>query len=306
MSRNTVEPEAVGPVISRLIGGLGNQMFQYAAGRAAALRCGAALKLDLSGFDAYFKRRYELGTFPIQATVASDVDLARFGRSSKDQSPRLDRVRRLLRVGARAGPWPTYRERHFHFDPAVTQLRAPVYLDGYWQSQKYFSDWAQVLRREFTPVAPLEPENAALAARIDAVNAVSLHVRRGDYANEPTTHRYHGICSRDYYERAVEYIDNRVQAIHLFVFSDDQEWTRGNLRFGRPASFVDTNSADRGYRDMQLMARCRHHILANSSFSWWGAWLNPSREKIVIAPRRWFDAGANDTRDLIPESWVRL
>jgi hypothetical protein len=296
-------------VITRLIGGLGNQMFQYAAGRALALRRGAALKLDVTGFAAvgdHTKRRYELDSFAIHASAASDVDLARFGRADKARSPRLDRVLRSLRIGRPNGAWPIYCEPHFKFDPAMPELEAPVYLDGYWQSERYFSDIAGVLRQEFTVAAPLDRENEALAAGIDAVNAVSLHVRRGDYVDDPATNRFHGVCSPDYYQRAVDYVTTRVEAPHLFVFSDDPHWTRANLRFSVPMTVVDANPPDRGYRDMRLMARCRHHIVANSSFSWWGVWLNPSREKIVVAPRRWFGASSNDTRDLIPPDWVRL
>jgi Glycosyl transferase family 11 len=296
-------------VITRLIGGLGNQMFQYAAGRALALRRGAALKLDVTGFAAvgnHTKRRYELDSFPIQGSAASDVDLARFDRAGRVRSPRLDRVLRALRVGRRDGAWPIYREPHFQFDRVMPRLQAPVYLDGYWQSDRYFSDIAGVLRQEFTVAAPLDRENEALAAGIDAVDAVSLHVRRGDYVDDPATNRFHGVCSPDYYQRAVDYVTTRVGVPHLFVFSDDQQWTRANLRFAVPMTFVDANPPDCGYRDMRLMARCRHHIVANSSFSWWGAWLNPSREKIVVAPRRWFGASSNDTRDLIPPDWMRL
>ena len=145
-----------------------------------------------------------------------------------------------------------------------------------------------------------------LVRRIDAVNAVSLHVRRGDYVDNPSTNRWHGICSLDYYQRALDYIGFHAEAPHLFVFSDDQKWTRANLRFAAATTFVEINPPDRGYRDMSLMARCRHHIIANSSFSWWGAWLNPSHEKIVVAPKQWFSAARNDTRDLIPPGWVRL
>jgi hypothetical protein len=296
-------------VITRLIGGLGNQMFQYATGRALALRGGAVLKLDITGFaavGAYAKRRFELDSFSIHGNPASDADLAWFGRTGKPRSPRFHRVLNLLRIDRANGAWPIYREPHFQFDPTVAELRAPVYLDGFWQSERYFFEIAAVLRQEFTAKAPLDRKNAALAAAIDSVNAVSLHVRRGDYVNDRATNRYHGICSPDYYQRAVDYIAAKVPAPHLFVFSDDRRWTRSNLRFAVPTTFVGANPPDCGYRDMHLMARCRHHIIANSSFSWWGAWLNPSREQIVVAPRQWFCSASNDTRDLIPPDWVRL
>jgi hypothetical protein len=296
----------VNVVVTRLIGGLGNQMFQYAAGRALALRCGAALKLDLSGFATYAKRRYELGDFPICATPASEADRTGLGLRAGALIGWGRRFRRLLGIDVESEASPIYRERHFHFDAQVRNLSPPVYLDGYWQSEKYFFDCAGLLRRELTPMAPLEPENAAMAARIDAVNAVSLHVRRGDYVNEPDIGRYHGLCSAEYYQSAVDYIARKAGDIHLFVFSDDQDWVRDNLHFALPSTLVAANPPDRGFRDMQLMARCRHHIVANSSFSWWGAWLNSAPDKVVVAPKRWFRVERNDTSDLIPESWMRL
>ncbi len=185
-------------VVTRLIGGLGNQMFQYATGRALALRRRAVLKLDVTGFAAigiHTKRRYELDSFSIQGSVASDADLARFNGAGKPGLSRRDRVLRWLRIGGPQGAWPIHRERHFEFDPAVLELRPPAYLDGYWQSERYFSDIAGQLRQEFTPKAAMERENAALAAVIDSVNAVSLHVRRGDYVSDPATNRFHGTCS---------------------------------------------------------------------------------------------------------------
>jgi hypothetical protein len=297
----------MGFVIVRLIGGLGNQMFQYAMGRALSLRSGAALKLDLSGFATYSKRRYELEAFPICATPATETELAHVAGGTEPRFKLVDRIRRHLRDPAgRSLSVSIYREPHFHFDPTVVSKPVPIYLDGYWQSEKYFSSCAAALRTEFRPLAPLEPENAAVAARIDAVNAVSLHVRRTDYINEAEINRFHGTCSLEYYQRAVAYVGSLVEAPHLFVFSDDHQWARDNLRFGMPMTIVASNTPDRGYRDMQLMARCRHHIIANSSFSWWGAWLNPSADKIVVAPSRWFNASTNDTRDLLPASWVRL
>jgi hypothetical protein len=300
-------PELESIVVTRLIGGLGNQMFQYAAGLALAQRHRVELKLDVSGFAAYPKRHYELGSFPIRGTPASEAELAFFGWRRPKVEPRwLARARRYIGSEGKPGPSPIYREQYFHFDTRVRDLNPTVYLDGYWQSEKYFADWAGLLRQEFTPLAPLEPENAAMADRIDAVNAVSLHVRRGDYVNERDISRYHGICSAEYYQSAVKYIAGRTGDIHLFVFSDDQDWVRDNLHFTPPTTIVAANPPDRGFRDIQLMARCRHHIIANSSFSWWGAWLDPSPEKIVVAPNRWFAASPNDTRDLLPEAWVRM
>ena len=152
----------------------------------------------------------------------------------------------------------------------------------------------------------MDPEDAAFDARIGAVDAVSLHVRRGDYVSDPTTNRFHGICPLDYYRRAVEYVTAQGGGAAPLCFL-----RRPGMDLRQHALFGSDHvrrcqPAGSRPSDMQLMARCRHHIVANSSFSWWGAWLNPSREKIVVAPKRWFGASRNDTRDLIPPSWVRL
>lgn len=178
--------------------------------------------------------------------------------------------------------------------------------DGYWQSERYFVDAADIIRAEFKPRLALEPENAATAAAIDGVTAVSVHVRRGDYVTDKVTNAYHGVCSLDYYRAAIARIAERVASPHLFVFSDDHAWVQENLRSNYPTTYVTANSPDRGYRDMQLMSRCRHHIIANSSFSWWGAWLNPRPDKVVVAPARWFIDKSNDTRDLLPGEWLRV
>lgn len=287
-------------VIVRLIGGLGNQLFQYSAGRALAVRTGAKLALDLRDFETYDLRRYELGTFPIAATIATVEELAAIGAPAPPRSL-LNRVLRRLRPAMRH-----YREPHYHYDPSFPATLAPVFLDGYWQSERYFVDIAEMLRRELTPRDPLEPENAEIAEQIDALEAVSVHVRRGDYVTNATTNAYHGTCSLEYYRAAFALVRDRVPAAHVFVFSDDTKWTRANLAFDAPTTYVSVNPADRGFRDMQLMSRCRHHVIANSSFSWWGAWLNPRPDKMVIAPGRWFAQGENDTRDLVPASWVKL
>jgi hypothetical protein len=288
-------------VTIRLMGGLGNQLFQYATARALALRHGAEVVLDLSHYEEDRLRRYELGSYPIAARIATAAEL----RSSKAAGGLRAIAERLL--GRAPGPAaPAYHEPHFHFDPLVLQQRPPVHLIGYWQSERYFVDAAEVLRREFSPQAPLEPENARIAAAIATTNAVSLHVRRGDYVSNAHTNAYHGVCSLDYYRAAVAHIRREIPDAHLFVFSDDHEWTRRNLAPDLPTTYVTANPADRGFRDLQLMSRCRHHVVANSSFSWWGAWLNPSPDKMVIAPARWFASAEHDTRDLVPATWLRL
>lgn len=291
-------------VVVRLIGGLGNQMFQYATGRAVALRTGAQLMLDITGYASYPLRRFELGELGIQAEIAGDARLRHFGIGATPPS-RLGRGLQRLRL--KASPL-VLREASFSYDARIEQVKPPVYLDGYWQSERYFTDIAVRLREEFQPSASAGARNADMLGRIAhaGAGAVSLHIRRGDYVSDARTAQYHGVCSLDYYRAAVRHVAERVDKPVFFVFSDDHAWVQEHFEVGHPLVLVQCNDADHGWWDMALMRNCRHHIIANSSFSWWGAWLNPHPDKVVVAPQRWFTGGDHDTRDLIPRGWVRL
>jgi hypothetical protein len=294
----------VSTVTTKLLGGLGNQMFQYATARALADRTRSEVLLDVSEFASYTLRRYELDTMRVRARTQEPVPQ----KPAAEPGPLARKANALLRrvFPARPEGVPLYRERAFTFDAAVLQLRPPVALEGYWQSEKYFRDAADAIRRDFTLREEPDGANRAVLQRMQGTTPVSLHVRRGDYVSNPTTAAYHGTCSPEYYRQAVEHIAQRCGALTLFVFSDDQEWVRAHMPFAHPTVHVDCNPPDRGVWDMHLMKHCRHHVVANSSFSWWGAWLNPSPDKIVAAPRRWFTDASIDTSDLVPASWVRF
>jgi hypothetical protein len=287
----------------KLLGGLGNQMFQYAAARALADRTGSPLLLDVGEFAHYKLRRYELDALQVRAQVAPAAAVA-----VPAPGPVARRARALWQRVFPRPPRevPVYRERSFRFDAGLLQQRAPVQLEGYWQSEMYFRDAADAIRRDFTVIEEPDEGNRAILRRMQDGVAVSVHVRRGDYVNNPTTAAYHGSCSPEYYRQAVDHIAGRCGPLTLFVFSDDQEWVRANLPFAHPTVYVDCNPPERGVWDMHLMKHCRHHVVANSSFSWWGAWLNPSPEKIVVAPRRWFTDPGIDTSDLVPAGWTRI
>lgn len=291
-------------IVTRLIGGLGNQMFQYAVARALADRIGSEVALDVSGFANYSVHRYGLDDMRVRARVRGDVTPAEV----KEPGPLARKAQALWRRISTSVPAavPTYRERSFGFDPGVLEQRAPVVLEGYWQSEKYFRDLGDAIRRDFTPVAEPDAANRAMLDRIQGTCAVSLHVRRGDYVTNPQAAAFHGSCSPEYYRQAVDRIADRAGPLTLFVFSDDQDWVRANMHFAHPSVHVDCNPAARGVWDMHLMKNCRHHVVANSSFSWWGAWLNPWPGKMVVAPGRWFTDASIDTSDLIPSAWIRI
>ncbi len=291
-------------IISKIIGGLGNQMFQYAAGRALSLKRGQPLRLDVAGFVGYgLHHGFELQrVFDCQPVIADESDVRSILAWQFSSGIRRLVARQSLSVFRRKS---YIVEPHFHYWPEINDVPQNCYLDGYWQSDKYFQGVSSVIRKDFTFKSPLADRNAEIAEHISQLNSVSLHIRRGDYATDPNTNATHGLCSLDYYREAVQYVADRIKQPYIFVFSDDIVWVKDNLKMDLPCQYIDHNHGTESYNDMRLMSMCRHHIIANSSFSWWGAWLNPSKEKIVVAPQKWF-VNNNNVRDLFPRGWVTL
>ena len=291
-------------IITQVIGGLGNQMFQYAAGRAVSMKNHTPLYLDISGFKNYeLHQGFELQrVFTSSCEIASPADVRRV---LGWQSPPV--IRRIISRKPLASFCKQHFvvEPHFQYWPGVNSVPKDCYLSGYWQSEKYFDNVESQIRADFTFKPPLKMLNAELASKIGQMNAVSLHVRRGDYANNPKTTAMHGLCPMDYYLSAIRYIAERVESPYFYIFSDDIDWVKDNLNINFPCEYIGHNHGAESYNDMRLMSLCKHHIIANSSFSWWGAWLNPNAEKIVVSPKRWFSIEKN-ALDLIPQSWVRL
>jgi hypothetical protein len=292
-------------VITKLKGGLGNQMFQYAAARRLAHTLQTALKLDLSYYETDTLRTYSLQPLNITSNLARPDEPIEL---KKPANPRswpylLFRLRYKLRLHRR---WTVMAEGHFRpFRPDILTATGNVYLDGFWQSEKYFIDIAEIIRREFTMKPQPDPHSQELAQMITATSSVALHIRRTDYVLDPQTNQTHGTCDLDYYYACVQGMTERVVAPHFFVFSDDPAWAMAHLRLDHPVTFVTHNGTARDYEDLRLMSLCQHQIIANSSFSWWAAWLNPNPDKIVMAPRRWFHDPSLDTRDLLPEKWLK-
>lgn len=284
-------------IVVHLFGGLGNQMFQYALGRRLSLERNVPLFLETGAFAKDHLRDFGLGQFQIDARIASPL-LSRLARPW----PSSWQGRRRFR-------WPglpLVRERSFPFDAAVLDCPRWARLNGYWQTERYFADVADRIRADFQLREPISASHRDLLQRMAAPNAVSVHVRRGDYVSNPATNAYHGTCSPAWYDQAMSAMAERVADPTFFAFGDDPVWARDNLPKRWPIVFVDPQPAGREAEDMHLMAACRHHITANSSFSWWGAWLDPRADKQVIVPQRWFDQASKDTRDLIPQGWLKI
>jgi hypothetical protein len=284
----------------RLIGGLGNQMFQYALGRRLALINNTEFKLDISGLvnvspnGGFTARNYDLNNFNIQELIAASDEIKHF----KKPGGRFSKIIKYIR--------PVYQrpyivEEKFSFNPQILKIKQDVYIDGYWQSEKYFMDVKEVIQNDFTLKGELGKQATDIAKQITSSSqSVSLHIRRGDYVTSYSS--FYHILNVDYYKKALEYIEKRSGRVQVFVFSDDIKWARQNLQIGSDTVFVEPN---KNFEDLHLMSLCSHNIMANSSFSWWGAWLNRNKNKIVIAPEKWFIKPI-DTKDLIPASYIKL
>ena len=275
-------------------------MFQYAAGRALADRLGAELLLDTRAFahalafQAYTRRAYALSPFKLRARLATVADLNNWPVWVVEIGMRLRFVRPLARR------W--HFEPAIAYDPSVSTLREPVCLVGYWQSERYFIDIADRIRADFALRQSLAGANARLLELARSAGSVGLHVRRGDFASLNDAAQVHGLCSIDYYRRAIDLVRKCCPECHFLVFSDDPQWARAELPLDASAVFV-TGNEQQPEQDLALMSACKHHIIANSSFSWWAGWLGDSPDQMVIAPAPWYASPKLDARDLAVSGW---
>jgi len=293
-------------IIAKLTGGLGNQMFQYATARRLAEKHSTILKLDVTGFEAYKLHRYSLHCFNIWEYLATQTEIEVIRGNSKNIFDRLG-SKIMSKLGHKnIGGKNWIIEKQFHFDSEILEANNNVLLEGYWQSEKYFADISDILCREFVVKYRQDPQSQRFAELIQSTESVSLHVRRTDYVQNALTNQIHGTCNQDYYEQCVRYIGDRVSNPHFFIFSDEPHWAKDNLKLGFPMTIIDCNDASRNYEDLRLMSMCKHNIIANSSFSWWGGWLNPNPKKLVIAPQKWFNDETRSTQDIIPEQWIKI
>jgi hypothetical protein len=290
-------------ICTRLEGGIGNQLFQYAAGRALALNHGTELLLDTSALSAQLKgvtpRNFELNHFDIGARVAKfDECLVPLW------------LRHIPALSHWISPWRMHVERGCNFNPRFVSLPDDTYLVGYWQSYRYFDEIADQLTDDLKIVAPLSAASTTIAKQIESSMSVAIHVRRGDYVSLASASNLHGTLSLDYYINAIRELGKSLHGARYFVFSDDPDWCQVNLPLDETAVYVTHNAGADSWQDLMLMARCQHHIIANSSFSWWGAWLADQQhpagiDHLVYAPRRWFTAQSGlELRDRFPPHWL--
>ena len=277
-------------IIVNCIGGLGNQMTQYAFYKELMYR-GYDVKLYIGDFATYNLHQYELSRiFNVNINYATKNEVSKY----------FSILAKIIRkLGLSNGG--LMLQKHFEYYLPYLSPAHGSYLIGYWQSEKYFANVVDGLRKDFI-FAELVGSNKLLANEINVTTSVSLHVRRGDYVGHEL---YEGICNLDYYKKAIEYIQQHVENPKFFIFSNDIEWCKDNMNI-HDAVYVTGNTGVNNYQDMQLMSLCKYNILANSSFSWWSAWLNNNPDKLVIVPQKFFNGGTYNETDLYPVSWIKI
>ena len=290
--------KSIDTIIVKVQAGLGNQLFQYALGRYLTLSRYARVKYDISWYESQTKRKYELNLFKVKAQLATPNEIEQY-----EGHGRLHQIFQRV-LGQKPGKH--IMEKQFTFDPTIIETHGPAYLEGFWQTEKYFSPIAGAIRRELTLREAPTGANVEMLQKIKATRSIALHVRRGDYVSDKATNAFHGTTTYQYYQTAIEEISAVEPTGTIFIFSDDPQWVRDNLQLKLPTILVDINPPERGYDDLRLMAACKHHVIANSTFSWWGAWLGESKGQLVIAPKRWFNDSTQDASDLVPDRWMRI
>lgn len=289
-------------IISKIIGGLGNQMFQYAAGRSLSLRLGMRHLVDISSFDKYkIHQGFELSNvFDCQLNIASEAECRELLGWQRNLNVQRIVSKSMASIFRRRS---FVLEEDFNYCPDFEMINRSCYLSGYWQSWRYFKDYEKVIRSDFTFLKHSDPIFEKTKNLILNNESISLHVRRGDYVENSKAQSKHGSSTLAYYNMAVKNIAEGLSEPVFFIFSDDPDWAFDNIKIKYPCHYINDNSASGSFKDMQLMSLCQHHVIANSTFSWWGAWLNKSPHSKVIAPMKWF-ANSQKVPDLFPDGWV--
>lgn len=293
-------------IIANMIGGLGNQLFQFACGWSLARRLGVPLRVCTRQFANYrLHNGFELArVFDVAVSEATDDELGQclgFLGSLRLRSLVSRMTRRWGGIGNLVVE-PTV----YHW-AGIANVRAPAYLSGYWQTEKYFEDHGRALRSVLNFRVPPSEENQRWLDDINGCESIGVHVRRGDYITNRKNSSVYYICPEAYYFAAIAQVRRTVPDSRVFVFSDDPQWAREKFAgLDCLAGVVDHNLGLDSYNDMRLMSACRHIVGSNSSFSWWAAWLGDDRlNRQVIFPPHWLRAAGQD-RDMVPDRWLRF
>jgi len=297
-------------ILLRLTGGLGNQMFQYALGTNLALKNNTELKIDTTlladlkqPHEIYTHRNLEIDLFDIPLKFATQKEIEYFNGKTYSTIP--GKVYNKILWQFRKKNLIIEKERNFH--PEILSLKDNKCLIGGWQSEKYFKDIKNNIRKLYSFHKLLTGKALEISKEIQNTNSVCIHVRRGDYVTSPLYNEVLGIQELSYYTKALEILKSQRPVDSLFVFSDDINWCKKNLTFTIPANYMDYDTSEKKYiTDMHLMSLCKHFIISNSTFGWWAAWLGNNKEKAVIAPKNWFKNPAFSSTDIVPDDWLKL
>lgn len=289
-------------IIVKLRGGLGNQLFQYALGRKLAVQKGTVLKLEISDLKKG-NREFQLSKFNTHFRIATKTDLILIVLKKYKYLGLL--LAQFFYKKKYYSKNPILKENSLLYNENIIECLDDTYLVGYWQSEKYFKDIEQLLREEITLRSPLEGRVKEMMLEIEKKESVCIHVRAGDYIANSEVRKNIGVLPNEYYCAAVDEILKKVKNPHFFIFSDDINSAKKKMNLINEHTFVDV-SDQRDYVDLYLMSRCKHFITANSSFSWWAAWLSPVKEKKVYVPEPWCKNLKYYPIDIYPESWRKI
>lgn len=294
-------------IFVQMLGGLGNQMFEYACARKIAHETGDIIKLDLSLYiDREVLNIFKLNRFNTNFAIASEEEIFKV----KNEIPSSLISKLIAKINL---PETTYSKsshlkcREFHTPIRVKKKVDDIYLEGYWADPFYFHGIEEIIREEYRLKDELTPSNMEVAHLINCCDSISVHIRRGDYLAK---NQFFHSLTLDYYKTAIKWFNEKLMDPKYFFFSDDINWVRENFNI-KNSNYVDINLADEEYYDLYLMSLCKHNIIANSTFSWWGAWLNNHPDKIVIAPQKWYNNQIaqnyyESSKSFIPEAWIKI
>ncbi len=296
-------------IVVRLKGGLGNQMFQYALGRVLAIKNNTELVFNIEAYNDQILRPFKGGSMAIRSF---DLDVFNiYGRIAKKEE--IPFIYRMYGKGKLMLIFDAVRRRIFkhkaqelyaqRFNPKMLKLDGESYIDGFFQSPKYWQGYEDIIRKDFTLKNKLSQNILDLALEIKNTDSLCMHVRRGDFVGN----KFHEIVGSDYYQKALNILESKTTIGKIFVFSDDIEWCKDNMKFNYPVFFVDDSYLgvkDEGH--LYLMSMCKNFIIPNSTFSWWGSWLSENKNKIVICPKEWNRDTNADMGDLIMDDWIRI
>jgi len=295
-------------IVVKLMGGLGNQMFQYAFAKNLAVKNRTFLKVDLTFLldrtprENFVFRDYDLDIFNLKVEESTSDEVNKFFMQPKSL---LEKVIYKIQFQSKV----LIREKKFYFESNNFSSAKNCYLDGYWQSEKYFKENEEIIRKDFSFKFSFSEKEQELNKEILLKNAVCINFRRTDFVNQEKSAETHGATELEYYEKAIDLLITKVSNPHFYIFSDDIQWCMENIKISYPITFVGHEFKGTKFSSyLQLMKNCKHFIIPNSTFAWWAAWLCEDKNKIVITPKKWFkDISLQEqTEDIIPEKWIKL